>query len=140
MSWAWPTLPECITTKRLVEALSLAHALSRGWGLTPPRRSSSGSPRSALVGALLREPRAHRLADRDDAVGPAQIGADDAAAPRRDGFSSRPSRSAISGNTSWLITSNGAPEAPGDDDPDVTDDRRVGHAEDEVGPLAIAAR
>ena len=57
------------------------------------------------------------------------------------GFSSRLSSTAISGKTSWLITTSGTRKRRATSERDVGDDRRVGHAEHDVRPRpAQAAR
>ena len=96
-----------------------------------PRRSS----------ALLLEPQLHRLADRDHAVGAPEVERDEPPQRAHDERVLQPlERSAISGKTSWLMTSSGTPNRRATSEPDVADDRRVGHAEDEVGPLAAERR
>ena len=56
------------------------------------------------------------------------------------GFVSRPSSVAISGKTSSLITSSGARLARAIEQPEVADDRRIGHAEHEVRAWGARAR
>ena len=109
---AWPTLPECMTTNRSSRPCSRAQSLSRGSRRRSRRcRPSSGSRVIRSGGApFVDQPLAHRLADRDDAVGALEVEADRAPQQRRraTGFSSRSSSTAISGKTSWLITTSGA--------------------------------
>ena len=92
--------------------------------------------------ALLHEPRAHRLADRDDAVGATQVPASRARAATATtaGLSIRPSRTAVSGKTSCDDDDERHAEAARDDQRDVADHRRVRHREDDVGPLARERR
>ena len=111
---------------------ALSPRLRRELGRVHPVRDHG---RRARPAPLLLEPPLHRLADRDDAVGPPEIEAtslperadddrlleplDPLGDLREDVLADHEQRHA---------------EAARDDEPDVADDRRVGHAEHEVGP------
>ena len=129
--------------ERVVDALLSPTTRSAGAaGRAPTCRPSSGSPRpvrSAHPSARAdpsSSPRSRRRDRRDGGRAPTSF----RSAPSTIGCSRRLTRSAISGKTSWLITSSGDAEPPGDEEPDVADHRRVGHAEHEVGPLASERR
>ena len=109
-SWAWPTLPECMTTKRFVNRCSRAHGLSRGAGRTRvtstqfgiTRIRSACTPFSSSRRFIVSPIATTRSAERSD----------ESTSRRSDrttnGLRSRPSFTAISGKTSWAITSSGA--------------------------------
>ena len=118
--------------------------------LARPRRCRAGAARASSMStqfgittirspsrALRLEPLAHRLADRDDAVGALEVEAD--REPQRSDhdarLSSRFSSTATSGKTSWLIDDERRAEPARDEQRDVGDHRRIGHAEHDVGPL-----
>ena len=109
-SWAWPTLPECMTTKRFVSRCSRAHGLSRGAAGAPGlHRPSSGSPGSAPPARP--SPRAGASSCRRSRPRGRPSGATSrragATTGSTNGLRSRPSLTAISGKTSWAITSSG---------------------------------
>ena len=133
-SCACPTLPECMTTKRPTRSCFRAHALSRGCGVIArvstqfgiTRSRSGGAPfasrRSRIVSpiATIRSARrryaptsAPQHADDGGVVEPVELGRD----LREDVLADDEQRRA---------------DAPPDEDAEVADDRRVGHAEDEV--------
>ena len=74
---ACPMLPECMTTNGSTSSCSRAQSLSRARGVNASTSTQFGIT-TTLPGsrALLGEPRAHRLADRDDAVGALEVEAD----------------------------------------------------------------
>ena len=136
-SCAWPTLPECMTTNRPSSPCARAHSLSRGCGVervgVDPVRDHARAARAARP-----SPRAAAASSRRSRR-PGRRGAGSrrrarAGGRRASGFSSRFSSTAISGKTSWLIDDERHAEAARDDERDVADHRRVGHAEDDVGP------
>ena len=136
-SWACPTLPECITTNASSSAVLLRPGvvarLRRERRRVDPVRDhldAAARPfasRRSFIVSPIATTRSARAGTARRAAG---------ARRRPSGFSSRLTRCAISGNTSWLMTRSGDAEPPRDEQPDVADDRRVGHAEHEVGPLA----
>ena len=88
-------------------------------------------------GALVHEAELHRLADRHDAVGPAQVERDELAQGADDERVLQPLHALRDlGEDVLADDEERHAEAPRDDEPDVADDGWVGHAEHEVGPLS----
>ena len=84
--------------------------------------------------ALGLESLAHRLADRDDPVGAAQVGADEASQDADDRRVAEAVELRRDLREDVLADDeHGRADALPDEDAEVADDRRVGHAEDEVG-------
>ena len=139
---AWPTLPECMTTKAAAEAAaprstSFSCSLRRDRvGVDPVRDHAD-----ALAGRALRlEPLPHRLADRDYPVGALEVetrragaGADEHAVLEP------PQLRRDLGEHVLADHEQRHAEALGDREADVADHRRVGHAEHEVGSRAASA-
>ena len=108
-SWAWPTFPECMTTKRRTRRCSRAQGFARalGWmlatsiqfGMTRIRsaRTPFSSSRSFIVSPIATT----RSAERSDELTSRR------SARSTNGLRRRPSLTAISGKTSCAITSSG---------------------------------
>ena len=94
--------------------------------------------RDAIGGsAFLLEPLLHRVADRHDAVGAAQVERHEPAERTEDERLLEPLDTLGDLREHVLADDEERnPEATRDDEPDVADDRRVGHAEHEVGSRA----
>ena len=107
----------------------------RGCGVDRSRRrSSSGSRGSARLGRP--SPRAAASSCRRSRRRGRPSGSDESTSRRSarstNGLWRRPSLTAISGNTSCAITSSGTRKRARDEPADGADERRVGHADDEV--------
>ena len=90
--------------------------------------------------ALRLEALAHRLADRDDAVGAPKVGADQASQHADHGRIAQPIELGRDLREDVLADDeHGRADALPDEDADVADDRRVGHAEDEIGARPATA-
>ena len=108
-SCAWPTLPECMTTKRSAIPFSDDHGFTFGCGESADSRSSWDHTQTVRPCALCFQTPTHDFADRDDPIGTAEI----VRTRRRRSWTSGPfsrrfSATAASGNTSSLITTSGA--------------------------------
>ena len=141
-SCACPTFPECMTTNESVTPCSRAQSFSPRLrpelvGVDPVRDHLDPLRRRAL----LLQAQLHRLADGDHPVRPAKVERHEA--PER-------------AEHEWLLEPLDAlgdlgehvladheeryAEPPRDEEPDVTDHGRIGHAEHEVGPCASQRR
>ena len=113
-----------------------AQALSRGCGVISSGSTQFGitTIRSARC-ALRDEPGAHRLADRDDAVGPPQVRAHDPP-ERSDRHWIRESPELLCRFREHVLADDDErhAEATGHRETDGADHRRVGHAEHDVRP------
>ena len=91
--------------------------------------------------ALLLEPQLHRVADRDDTVGTAEVERDEPA-QRSEHERLLEALHALGDLGEDVLADHEQrhAEAPRDDEADVADDGRIGHAEDEVGPRAAERR
>ena len=90
-------------------------------------------PEALGSGALLLQAAPHRLADRDDPVGAAQVERDERAEHADDEAALEPlDRDGDLGEDVLADHEQRHPEPPRGQQRDVADDRRVGHAEDEV--------
>jgi hypothetical protein len=122
----------------------VAEPACRGPGVLPGLRLDLGrvdpvgdhlDPR--LPRALVDEAELHRLADRHDPVGAPQVEPDELPERSEDERVLEPLDALRDlGEHVLADDEERGVEPPGDHEPDVPDDRRVGHAEDEVGPLA----
>ena len=91
--------------------------------------------------ALVHQAQLHRLADRDDPVGATQIEPHELAQRSEHERVLEPLDALGDLGEDVLADDEQRDiEPPRDDEPDVPDDRWVGHAEDEVGPLAAQRR
>ena len=91
--------------------------------------------------ALLLEAQLHRLADRDDAVGPSEVERDEPPERAEDDGVLEPLDALRDLGEHVLADDEERDAEPArDEQPDVADDGRVGHAEDEVGPLPTERR
>ena len=87
------------------------------------------------------EPLLHRLADRDDAVGAAQVEARQRPSSADEHRVLEPLQLDRDLREDVLADHDERhAEAPRDEQSDVADDRRIGHAEDDVGPSAAQGR
>ena len=99
-------------------------------GVDPVRDHAEPLGRSALG----LEPLAHRLADRDDPVGAPQVGADEASQDADHGRIAEPVELRRDLREHVLADDeHGRADALPDEHAEIADDRRVGHAQHEVG-------
>ena len=133
-----PDVPGVHDDEARHEVVLPAHSLSRGCGVIARVSTQFGITRSRSGGApFASQPLAHRLADGDDPVGAPQVGADEPAEHADDGGVAEPVELGRDLREDVLADDeHGHAEAAADRDAEVADDRRVGHAEDEIGSRA----